>query len=180
MRRLAAEHGTSTSAIYALFGGKQQLIEAVIEAGARSLGEALAAVEISADAVADLRACAYAYRAWVQDHLDLYAVMFGGRFTVEGRESTVRPLITPGMAALVQLIMRLHTEGRLVESDLLTVATSMWAMIHGALELDRELWRFLDTPERREAFFAAHVSALERAWLQPLPPAAAEPDSAAV
>ncbi len=48
------------------------------------------------------------------------------------------------------------------------VASSMWASVHGAIELDRKLWRHLQTVEQRDAFFARHVDAVERAWLLPV------------
>jgi len=180
MRRLAAEHGTSTSAIYALFGGKQELLDAVIQSGAQSQSDAICAVVETDDPGADLRNYMVVYSEWAMAHPDLYAAMFGGRFSVEGRETHVQGLISPGLQKQIGTLSRLAESGRLVGRDPHVVATSIWAAIHGFIELDRKLFRYLQTEAERQVLFAAHVDAVHRAWVLPAgDPAGREPGPSA-
>ncbi len=63
VRRIAAEAGVSTIAIYHHFGGKDGLVEALYVDGFRALDEALAAVPRTEDPLADVEALALAYRS---------------------------------------------------------------------------------------------------------------------
>ncbi len=68
LRPLAAAEGTSTSAVYAMFGGKAGLVAAVVDAAQRSFIAAQKAAPTTADAQADLTALGHAYRDWAQAH----------------------------------------------------------------------------------------------------------------
>ncbi len=102
LRRIAADAGTSTSAIYALIGGRDELILELFVEAYRSFGAAQFAVVPTGDTAVDLHALAVAYRAWALEHVYLYQVMFGGvlgdlELTEEQRDScleTLKPLQT--------------------------------------------------------------------------------------
>ena len=70
MRRLAAEVGATTSAIYALFGSKQEVVRALHRQGFEHLIERLSRADPG------LASLAYAYRAAALEQPDLYRVMF--------------------------------------------------------------------------------------------------------
>lgn len=76
-RRLAAEAGTSTMAVYTYFGGLPALVRAVVAEGFARLAEHLGSVVRTADPLSDLAALATAYRANAHANPHLYAVMFG-------------------------------------------------------------------------------------------------------
>jgi AcrR family transcriptional regulator len=74
-RRLAAAAGTSTAALYELFGDKRGLVRAVVFDGFRQLREQLEAVPLSDDQRADVVALLAASRAFAADHPALYDLM---------------------------------------------------------------------------------------------------------
>ena len=78
LREIARAAGTSTSAIYTLFGGKTELLAAVIEHAFRSFGDAQLTAEPQG-----LRALGEAYRAWSLAHPALFRLMFGDRMPAE-------------------------------------------------------------------------------------------------
>ena len=80
-RSLAARAETSAPAVYELFGDKSGVVRELYFEGFRMLAAALGAVEESPDPVADLRALAQAYRAFLLEHGRLAEVMFSRPFT---------------------------------------------------------------------------------------------------
>jgi len=77
MRRLADETGTSTRAIYSLFGDKAGLLSAMYERMAAVLSDRHAAVPVREDdVVGELVELALAYRAAVRQHPNLYSFVF--------------------------------------------------------------------------------------------------------
>ena len=102
LRTLAAEVGTSTTAVYSLFGGKPALLGALFEESFSSFGASQQAVPVTGDTLADLLALGRAYWTWARAHPDLYGVMFGqvlGGFACTpeqeaSAEATIGPLST--------------------------------------------------------------------------------------
>jgi AcrR family transcriptional regulator len=80
-RSLAARADTSAPALYELFGDKSGVVREVYFEGFRMLAAALSTVGESFDPVADLRALAAAYRAFMLEHRELAEVMFSRPFT---------------------------------------------------------------------------------------------------
>lgn len=74
-RRAAAAAGTSTAALYELFGDKQGLVRAVVNEGFRLLQAQLEAAPVSADARADLVALLAASRCFAASHPALDQLM---------------------------------------------------------------------------------------------------------
>jgi AcrR family transcriptional regulator len=81
-RRVAAAAGTSTGAVYELFGDKGGLVRAVFFEGFRLLGERFARLPATDDARADLVAVLLEARAFVREHRLLADVMFSQPFAV--------------------------------------------------------------------------------------------------
>src|SRR6187397_918799 len=75
-RRVAAEVGTSTMAVYTHFGGMDELITAVWRRGFGLFGDELARPPHTDDPVADFMAQGWGYRRFGLDHRHLYRVMF--------------------------------------------------------------------------------------------------------
>src|SRR4051812_49646806 len=102
LRRLATATGTSTMAVYTLFGDKQGLVAAMYRAGFERLGATMAAAtQGSDDPLAALADLGYAYRRAALDNPHLYDLMFGRPIASfaptpadkEVADSTYRPLV---------------------------------------------------------------------------------------
>lgn len=136
-RRLAAEVGTSTMAVYTHFGGLPELVRAVVGEGFARLAAHLTAVPETDDPLADLAALGQAYRANALDNPNLYAVMFGsaslggyrlhddeldeGRYTYE---------------VLVAAAQRTIDAGIFKPADANAIAAQLWAATHGFVMLE--------------------------------------------
>jgi AcrR family transcriptional regulator len=136
LRKLAAQVGTSTTAVYSLFGGKPGLLEAVFDEAFARFGDRLAEVEPSRDALADLAALGMAYRASALDEPHFYQVMFGpvGGVMTPGPESRARAEAT--FRPLLDTVRRAIAAGQLRDEDPVRIATSLWAVVHGLVSLE--------------------------------------------
>jgi AcrR family transcriptional regulator len=80
-RGVAGAAETSTPAVYELFGDKAGLVREVFFEGFRVLRRQLAATPETDDPIADLRALAVAYRAFINESPELSRVMFSRPFS---------------------------------------------------------------------------------------------------
>jgi AcrR family transcriptional regulator len=136
MRRLASDVGTSTTAVYSLYGSKSALVRAVYLEGFSRFGSRLDAVARSGDPIMDLLQLGLAYRDSALADPHLYAVMFGPvvpEFEPEAEdlaatEATMDPLVSAVQAAL--------DAGLLVPASARVIATAMWAQAHGLVSLE--------------------------------------------
>jgi AcrR family transcriptional regulator len=158
-RRLAAQVGTSTTAVYTHFGGMDDLVRAVVHEGFARLNARMGEVGRSPDPVADVAALGLAYRRNAQDNPALYAVMFGGAglggfsMTDEDRQYGRFTL-----EILVGAIERCVEAGRFRPGDSPAIAHQMWIALHGLVSL--ELGGYLVEPYDADACFAAQVRGL--------------------
>src|SRR5689334_2429824 len=76
VRAAASAAGTSTSAVYALFGSREVLLSAVVQEATARFADHLAAVTPTDDPVDDLLALGLAYRDSALDDPHFYRVMF--------------------------------------------------------------------------------------------------------
>src|SRR3954469_808242 len=170
LRRLAGATGTSTMAVYTLFGDKQGLIAAMYRAGFERLGATIAAATTRDDALTALAELGFAYRRAALDNPHLYDLMFGRPIATfepdpadkEVAESTYRPL--------VDAVQRCLDAGALVSDPAAggaeRVAFYLWAVSHGmvSLELAGQL------PGDRAARDAAYTDAMILSSVPFLPP----------
>lgn len=136
LRRLAAESGTSTSAVYALFGGKPGILrELFIEAFTRFAAH-LDTVTPSDDPLDDLLALGHAYRTSALANPHLYAVMFGS--PVPGFEPAPEDYAhaEATFAPLLDTVRRAIAAGLLADTDPGLIATALWANVHGLVSLE--------------------------------------------
>ncbi|WP_346093443.1 TetR/AcrR family transcriptional regulator [Streptomyces olivaceiscleroticus] len=160
VRAVATAAGTSTAAVYSLFGGKDGLIGAVRGAAVLGLFQAVTAVPTSEDPLADIYALAAAYRRWGCEHRHLYSVLFGGVQAFEpseavGASDPIRPLI----AAIDRAVKESVLDGRAT-----SIALSLWVTLHGLVTL--ELAGALDAPTAQTAF-PSTIHATLRGWATP-------------
>jgi AcrR family transcriptional regulator len=143
-RKVAAEIGASTMAVYTHFGGMGELVDAVGQEGFRRLSASLGAVPPSEDTVADIFTMALSYRRTALENPNLYAVTFG--LSAPGGRRVARQEITaPGDKAgegqtafgfLLDATARAIEAGRFRQADPLVAAAQLWSAVHGYVTLE--------------------------------------------
>ena len=128
-RRLGAEVGTSTMAIYTYFSGMGELRQAISREGFARFGEWLDTVEQTDDPVADIvsQGAAYFLNATANPHL--YHFMFIERPPDDpevGHETFER---------LIAACARAIEAGRFAKADPERLASQLWAAAHGIVKL---------------------------------------------
>jgi AcrR family transcriptional regulator len=135
-RRLGAEVGASSMAVYTYFGGMEELLRAVWRDGFRKFAEALGTVRRTRDPVADLFANAAAYRGFAAANPDLYRVMFGvdTGVSIEDPDDVAQSLAT--FTTLVRAVERCASSGRWSFDDATATSQLIWAYLHGLCLLE--------------------------------------------
>lgn len=134
LRRLAAGAGTSTSAVYSLFGNKAGLLESLYREAARRFGLRMSEVMASDDPVGDIVRLGIAYRDYALREPHLYAIMFdrqGPEFDDRARDEAVATI-----APLVDAVRRGQDAGMLRKVAPELVALSCWGIAHGLVSLE--------------------------------------------
>jgi len=131
LREVARAAGTSTTAVYSLFGSKEALARAVQVRALESFTAAEHAVAQAPDAAGDIANLGTAYVGWALANPKLYALMFGDALTgiaptdesTAAAERAIQPL-RDGVARAIE-------SGVFRKADVATVAASLWAQVHG-------------------------------------------------
>ena len=155
VRRVAADIGTSTMAVYTHFGSKAELLRAVTVEGFRHLAARLAEATPTDDPVADIHSALAAYRRAALDDPHLFQVMFGARvedvLTGAGeREEALATFIN-----LVDLVQRTIDAGRFSPTAADMLALELWSGVHGLCCI--ELGAGLERPEQALQALASMV-----------------------
>ena len=131
MRGVAATAGTSASAVYALFGSREELLAAVSAEGFRRFAVHLAAVPATDDPAGDLRALGVAYRRSALADPHFYRAMFD-RAVRPGADAP--PAVDqPTFRVLRDAVARvLGAPPAQVEP----VAIGLWGLVHGLVSLE--------------------------------------------
>lgn len=151
-RRIAAEAGTTTMALYTRFGGKEGIAAAVYAEGFVKLERALArAMKGSSDPVSAIVSGTLAYRRFGLRHAPYYGVMF--QRTVPGFEpdQDSHRVARHSLELLgVQVKRAIDASG--VELDAAAVTLAVWSLCHGltSLELDRAMPMIADPEDHLE------------------------------
>jgi AcrR family transcriptional regulator len=130
LRTLARDCGTSTTAVYSLFGGKPALLGAVLDEALRRFTAHLAAVEPGADPVDDLVRLGVAYRLGAQADPHLFDAMFTGELHPVGSQAAL---------GRIRDLVELAVEDKALRADLdpATAAVTLWSTVHGWVLLQR-------------------------------------------
>lgn len=145
-RKLAAEIGASTMAVYTHFGGMPELIEAIVREGFARFGAALVVSTETDDPMADFLDQGMAYREFARRHPQLYRLMFGlaGTDKLRSYQQDMTVTGTPGalpegqtsFGHLVTALDRLQSAGLIREQDTVAAAGQVWSMTHGYVSLE--------------------------------------------
>ncbi|WP_089771867.1 TetR/AcrR family transcriptional regulator [Ruania alba] len=130
LRQLAGAAETTTAAVYTLFGGRDELVHAVVDEGFTRFAEHLQSVAPSDDPSADLFELGLAYRRSALADPHFYRVLFGPGTLRSGTDSTAHPTFR----VLVTAVARVHpdTDDAHVETE----ALRLWALVHGLVGLE--------------------------------------------
>lgn len=132
-RRVAAEVGTSTTAIYSLIGSKDDLLLAICLEGFRRLADHLDTVTPSDDPVADLGRLALAYHDMAVESPHLYGVMFDHGHLESATEADLAFSLST-LQTLIDAVQRAIDEGDLA-GDAQDLAMQLWGLNHGITSL---------------------------------------------
>lgn len=136
-RRVCAEVGVSTMAVYTHFGGMTGLLEAIVAESFARFGEALAAVPATDDPMADFFVMGYAYRRFALDDPHRYRLMF--RLDLPqacADQEAGLPVAAATFNQLVTALQRIIDTGRIRADDPVDLAGRMWSMVHGIALLE--------------------------------------------
>ncbi|KUH97129.1 TetR family transcriptional regulator [Mycolicibacterium acapulense] len=144
-RKLAAETGTSTMAVYTHFGGMSGLIDAIAGESFARFTRALTEVTPTEDPVADFFVMGARYREFALQNPQRYQMMFGtaaeslnryhADLTVTGSASA-RSEWAVSFDALLTGVRRMIEAGRIRDDGEAAVAGRLWSISHGAVLLE--------------------------------------------
>lgn len=145
-RRLAAEIGASTMAVYSNFGGMAGLYEAIARESFARLARHLRESPRGDDPVADLLVQAMIYRRFALADPNRYHLMFGvsapGTGPLIGREPsldgglTTLAEVNAAYGEVVEVVRRCMSAGRLRRDEPISVTGQMWSLLHGYMMLE--------------------------------------------
>src|SRR5215218_7363748 len=145
-RKVAAETGTSTMAVYTHFGGMTGLLDAIAGEVFARFAQALTQVQQTDDPVADFFAMGAAYHRFALENPQRYQLMFGvsspEAITRHRTDLTVTGTATNGteraasFEALRNAVRRMIGAGRMRDDGELAIAGRLWSLIHGAVMLE--------------------------------------------
>ncbi|SFQ22347.1 DNA-binding transcriptional regulator, AcrR family [Amycolatopsis arida] len=164
LRRLAADAGTSTTAVYSLFGSKPELVNALYVEGFRRFAMRLRAVERTGEPVADLVRLGLAYRASALADPHLYAVMFTKAVPGFEPNEEAAALARSTLDPLLETVRAGVAAGVLADTEPEVIAGGCWATVHGLVSL--ELGGTLPAALRDPEAFAAALRATATGWLR--------------
>lgn len=148
LRAVAAASETSTAAVYSLFGGRDELVAAVVAEGFERFGAHLSAVASTDSPRSDLRRLGVAYREFALDSPHFYQVMFGAS---EPRGESRGSSEAPTFGMLREAVARCVPDA---EVDVVEArALSIWALVHGMVSLELN-GLIPGTPEERDRAYA--------------------------
>jgi AcrR family transcriptional regulator len=157
LRDVASAARTSTTAVYSLFGGKSQLLTAVVDDGFRSFRDSQVAA-----APDGLQGLGVAYRTWALEHRALYRLMFGGALAAYVDCQPSAEVAAAAMEPLMDAVASAQAAGALRAEPVEMVAFAIWGQVHGLVSLE-----LAEVGPPDADWAAAYTSALEavaRGW----------------
>jgi AcrR family transcriptional regulator len=163
VRSVADEVGTTTRAVYSVFGSKHGLLEALAIRLFEILGDAIDRVPHTADPAADLVAAGvHAFRATAISHPSLYRLVFG-RVVPDARlGSEFGAVASAGFGRLVALVARVEQTGGLGSRTVGDAAVEFHSLTEGLATVELR-GQMLD-PTAAERVWQDALSSLVRGW----------------
>jgi AcrR family transcriptional regulator len=137
LRRVAAATGTTTMAVYTLFGDKQGLLAAMYREGFARLGAASRrAAAKHDDPLTALAELGVTYRKTALASPHLYDLMFGRPVASFRPDDEAQAVADASYAPLVDAVQRCLDSGALVGGDAERIAFYLWGVSHGFVSLE--------------------------------------------
>ena len=136
LRKLAADVGTSTTAVYSLFGSKPDLVNALYVEGFRRFQTRTEAVQLTGDPVEDLVRLGLAYRASALADPQLYSIMFTNAVPGFEPSAEAAALGRANLAPLEESVRAGVESGVFADIDPDVIAVSCWGFVHGLVSLE--------------------------------------------
>lgn len=155
VRVVAQRAGTSTRAVYSLFGAKEGLLAALAEHGFNTLGDLVRNIPLTDDPIADLVAAAMqGFRAWTLAHRALYRLTFDRMMTGADADRRVTCAASAALEHLRVRVVRAADAGVLGGRDVEDVITEFHALCEGIATIELRGMLPPDKAERlaRDAF----------------------------
>jgi len=155
VRAVAVRAGTTTRAVYALFGSKEELVQALGQRAFALVMERVAEVPLTSDPGRDLIVCAVsAFRPFVLEHPDLFRLFFNTQLPRSQLTGDARGTAMAAYGQLAGLVRRAHDAGLLGRHSV-EDATVIWDALCTGLAV-------------RELCGPIHPSQGERIWTNAL------------
>lgn len=135
LRTLAQQAGTSTTAVYALFGSKEALQRAVLVRGFLQFAEAQESVPATDDPANDIAGLGAVYVQWALDNARLYEAMFGEALAGMTPSTELHEASTRSMVRVTDAVRRAVAAGVFRPAAEETIVVSLWAQVHGLASL---------------------------------------------
>jgi AcrR family transcriptional regulator len=160
LRTLARDCGTSTTAVYSLFGGKTGLLTALFDEAFRALGRQLSAVQPGEDSLDDIVRLGLAYRRSALSDPHLFGMMFTGE-TLLPAAAEARTAAGTALGPLREFVERaVQSKALRPDTDPTAASLTLWAAVHGWVSL--QLRGFL--PPGAECSFENALRAVLEGW----------------
>lgn len=157
VRRVADEVGTTTRAVYSLFGDKNGLMKALYYEAAETMRRHHEAVPEKDDPVAEIPELALAYRAAALERPNLYA-LFLGAVETRNPDAEIVALAFRSHERVLNSIQRAIDTGRFPGRDPMDYGLQLWAVVHGLASL--ELKGLLGGDEKARRRWLAAITAV--------------------
>jgi AcrR family transcriptional regulator len=156
-RSVAEKAGTTTRAVYAVFGSKDALLQALAQRASELIIERVDAVPLTSDPGADLvTAAVQGFRAFALEHPDLFRLVFGAWPGAPLSPATAASLQT-SYARLILRVERAQSAGLLGDHSIAEVAL-LWDAICSGLAV-REICGMVD-PSQAERIWTDALRSL--------------------
>lgn len=173
LRSLAAECGTSTTAVYSFFGSKEGLVYEVMQGVVESFVQLQGRVKETDDPIMDLRELGWMYREWAVANPSFYSILVGG-FPGERKDSDIRrEIATETLRPLRKLVEAAkNVPGtRVSQASTLDVSLSIWGAVHGLLSLENTSGPAVAGEDKDwQELYATQLEMIGVYWFRPFDP----------
>jgi AcrR family transcriptional regulator len=135
LRTLAADVGTSTSAVYSLFAGKRGLVAALYKEAFQRFANELRRVPLTDDPAEDLVQLGLAYRQNARKNPHLYSIMFGTPMPGFEPDAGARA-IALGAFEILQDAAQRCVDQSIIAGPVRELSLAAWGLAHGLVSLE--------------------------------------------
>lgn len=165
IRRLADAVGTTTRAVYSLFGSKDGLISAMYLEMADTLAQRHFDVKRKDDPIVELIALAHAYRDAALQHPNLYPLVVGRPVPGFTPLPEAKARARSGLVRVHDAIDRAIAKKKIIGRNREAVVNEVWALLHGLASL--EIAGALGPPRAARALWDDAVTSILTAFAKP-------------